>query len=213
MPVPGILVRILVLTAAAFLLLAPQSWARQSNLVTLFDGTLEGWTPVNTDGDRFTIVDGLLRVEGGAGWLRADNQYTDFTLRAEFRWLTEDADSGIYVRAVADSEFIRGWPNNSYQVQVRDPAGESRFPPVGGLFRHGTPPGDHLLDETALDRAYRGTGEWHTIEIEMIGTTLRVVLNGIEISRSENITNAAGFIGLQSELGSMEYRSIEIAER
>ena len=155
----------------------------------------------------------MLHVEGGNGWLRSHGQYSDFVLRSEFRWLTPDADSGIYVRAVADGEFIRGWPNNSYQVQVRDPAGESRFDPVGGLFRHGTPQGGHELDLAALDRGYGGTGAWHTIEIEMIGDVLRVRLNGIEIARADNIVNPAGYIGIQSELGTMEYRTIEIQER
>ena len=181
--------------------------------VALFDGTMDGWTVENSDGEFFTIRDGVLRVEGGNGWLRHADQFSDFVLRAEFRWLTEDADSGIYVRAVADQDFIRGWPGNSYQVQVRDPAGESRFPPVGGLFRHQTPEGESVLDEEALARAYRGTGEWHTIEIEAVGDRLTIHLNGIEIGRAGNIVNSRGYVGIQSELGSMEYRAIEIQER
>ncbi len=187
--------------------------AQTANFVPLFDGTFNGWTVENSGDHDFTIVDGMLHVEGGNGWLRSHGQYSDFVLRSEFRWLTPDADSGIYVRAVADGEFIRGWPNNSYQVQVRDPAGESRFDPVGGLFRHGTPQGGHELDLAALDRGYGGTGAWHTIEIEMIGDVLRVRLNGIEIARADNIVNPAGYIGIQSELGTMEYRTIEIQER
>jgi hypothetical protein len=185
----------------------------QDGFASLFDGTLDGWIPENTDGGRFTIVNGILHVEGGSGWLRSSERYADFVLRSEFRWLTADADSGIYVRAVADSEFIRGWPNNSYQVQVRDPAGESRFPPVGGLFRHGTPPGNATLDEEALGDAYRGTGEWHVIEIEVAGDLLSVRLNGTEIARADNIVNSRGYIGIQSELGTLEFRSIEIRER
>ena len=192
---------------------APPAGAQDDGFVTLFDGTLDGWTVENSDGDYFTIVDGVLRVEGGNGWLRSENRYSDFVVRSEFRWITEDADSGIYVRAVADSEFIRGWPNNSYQVQVRDPAGESRFGPVGDLFRHGTPQGNHTLDEAALEEAYRGTGEWHSIEIEAVGSTLAIRLNGIEIARSDNIVNPSGYVGIQSELGTMEYRTFEIQER
>jgi hypothetical protein len=149
---------------------------------------------------------------GGGGWLRSQKQYADFLLRVEFRWVTVDADSGIYVRTIADREFVRGWPGNGYQVQVRDPKGQSRFPPVGGLFRHHTPAGRAELDEDAVARAYRGTGEWHTLEIEAIGSHLMIRLNAVEIGGADNIVNATGYIGVQSELGVTEYRRIDIRE-
>jgi hypothetical protein len=203
-----------VLVAPFVCLVIPHSLEAQSDeFVSLFEGSFDGWTIENTDADNFTIVDGILHVEGGGGWLRSDRQYSDFVLRSEFRWLTSDADSGIYVRAIADSEFVRGWPNNSYQIQVRDPAGESRFPPVGGLFRHGTPAGESELDRNALSETYLGTGEWHVIEIEVVADLLRVRLNGTEIAHAQNIVNPSGYIGIQSELGTIEYRSIEIQER
>lgn len=192
----------------------PASLAAQSDeFVSLFDGTFDGWTIENSDAGDFTIVDGNLHVEGGSGWLRSDNQYSNFVIRSEFRWLSPDADSGIYVRAVADSEFIRGWPNHSYQVQVRDPAGESRFPPVGGLFRHGMPEGESELDIDAVDQAYGGTGEWHQIRIEVQGDLLTVWLNGSEIGHAHDIADQTGYVGIQSELGTIEFRSIEIQER
>jgi hypothetical protein len=205
----GFVTAAVVLLGAWVIIALPQLSQSES----LWDGTFDGWTIENAGESDFTIADGLLHVEGGRGWLRSEDQYADFTLRSEFRWLTEDAGSGIYVRAVADQEFIRGWPGHSYQVQVRDPSGESRFPPVGGLFRHQTPEGNDELDEAALEEAYRGTGEWHTIEIDAIGEALTIRLNGIEIGRADNIVNAAGYIGIQSELGTIEYRTIEIHER
>lgn len=202
------------LLAAVIWIAVPASATRQPDtaFVPLWTGTFDGWTALNASGSSFSIVDGLLRVEGGGGWLRSENQYADFVLRVEFRWVTVDADSGIYVRTVADREFVRGWPGNGYQVQVRDPKGQSRFPPVGALFRHHTPPGSAELDEDGVARAYRGTGEWHTLEIDAIGARLTVRLNGVEIGRADTIVNAAGFIGVQSELGVTEYRRIDIRE-
>lgn len=190
--------------------LAPQSG---DGFVPLFDGTLGGWTIENGTPGTFTIRDGLLHVEGAQGWLRSERQYSDFLLRAEFRFLSDDTDSGIYVRAVADSEFMRGWPNNSYQVQIRNPIGESRFGPVGDLFRHGTPAGDFEFDPAVSARASTGTGEWQRIEIEASGDTLTVRLNGVELSKAANITNPTGYIGVQSELDVIEFRTIEILER
>jgi hypothetical protein len=50
------------------------------------------------------------------------------------------------------------------------------------------------------------------MEIEAIGARLTVRLNGIEIGSADNIVNAAGFIGVQSEVGVTEYRRIDIRE-
>lgn len=194
---------------ALLLLPVPQS----DGFVSIFDGTLAGWTIENSTPEVFSVRDGFLRVEGAQGWLRSERQYSDFVLKAEFRFLSDDTDSGIYVRAVADSEFIRGWPNNSYQVQIRNPIGESRFGPVGDLFRHGTPQGEFDFDPAVSSIASMGTGEWQTIEIEAVGDTLTVRLNGIELSRAGNIVNPTGYVGIQSEVGPIEFRSIEILER
>jgi hypothetical protein len=104
-----------------------------------FNGALAGWSPQDAKPGTFTMRGDVLHVEGSEGWLRSDRQYGDFALRTEFRFLGDDTDSGVYVRALAQTPFLRGWPNQSYQVQVRNPLGQSRFPPVGGLFRHGMP--------------------------------------------------------------------------
>jgi hypothetical protein len=90
--------------------------------VALFDGTLKGWTIENTTAGNIAAADGVLRVQGPSGWLRSERQFTDFTMRLQFRFLTDDADSGIFFRTPAKAEFIRGWPNNGYQVQIRNPA-------------------------------------------------------------------------------------------
>jgi hypothetical protein len=181
--------------------------------VPLFDGTLSGWTIENTGHDNFTVRDGVLRVEEPEGWLRSADQYGDFRLRIEFRFLTDNADSGIFVRAVADSEFIRGWPNNSYQLQLRNPLGQSPFPPVGGVFRHGTPQGETEFDPADAARLSTGTGEWQTLEIELAGDTLTAWLNGTQLTRAHDIVNPRGYIGIQGETGAVEFRAIEILER
>jgi hypothetical protein len=187
--------------------------AQSGGFVSLFDGTLEGWTIENTEAGNFSVRDGMLRVEAPNGWLRSQREYGDFTLRAEFRFATDDADSGIFVRAAGDAPFMRGWPNNSYQVQIRNPATASRFPPVGGIFRHGTAPGETTFDAAAVEKLARPTGEWQSLEIDVIGSVLVVRFNGTEVTRAENIANARGAIGLQGEVGAVEFRSIEIRER
>lgn len=198
------------LTLVCVLLLAVQT---AGTFVPLFAGSLNGWSIQGTDAGNLSVRDGVLHVTGPDGWLRSDKQYGDFTLRAEFRFLTEDADSGIYVRALAQTPFLRGWPNQSYQVQIRNPLGQSRFPPVGGLFRHGMPDGELTYDPAVASKLSKPTGEWQVIEIDAIGDRLTVRLNGTEVMRAGSIGNARGYVGIQGEQGRLEYRKVEILER
>ena len=77
----------------------------------LFDGGLGEATIEN--GGAFTIEDGVLRAEGPEGWLRFAPLLRDFRLRVELRFLTDNADSGVFFRAMPDGSFARGWPNRS----------------------------------------------------------------------------------------------------
>ena len=51
----------------------------------LFDGkTLAGWHVMNKA--KFTAEDEVIKLRGGSGWLRSDEEYGDFVLRLEVRW-------------------------------------------------------------------------------------------------------------------------------
>ena len=180
--------------------------------VPLFDGTLNGWVIENTQAGNIGVRDGVLRVDAPSGWLRSTREFGDVVIRTEFRFVTADADSGLFVRASGSGQFMRGWPNNSYQVQIRNPATASRLPPVGGLFRHGMPPGPMEFDAASVEKVARPTGEWQTLEVEVAGNRLTARLNGTEVLKAMEIANPRGFIGLQAETGTVEFRSIEVRE-
>ncbi len=174
----------------------------------LFDGTLAQWTVEN--GGTFAVTDGVLRADGPNGWLRFPEPFRDFRLRVELRFLTDNGDSGIFLRANPDGEFARGWPDRSYQVQLLHPAAAGRIPPLGGLFRHGMPPGETAFDAEAVNAAFTGTGEWQLLEIELVGSELTVELNDVPVTRASGIADVAGFIGVQSETSAVEFRRIDI---
>lgn len=174
----------------------------------LFDGTLG--QAVVENGGTFTIADGVLRAEGPNGWLRFPETARDFWLRIELRFVTDNGDSGIFVRALPDGAFARGWPNRSYQVQLLNPLAGGSLPPVGGLFRHGMPPGETALDRDAVNAAFTGTGQWQVLEIEVAGTQLNVRLNGTAITRASGVADVDGYIGIQSETSAVEFRRIDI---
>lgn len=178
----------------------------------LLDEDLSRWSIEDTAADNFNMIDGVLEVREPEGWLKSAERYGDFELETEFRFMTDNADSGIFVRAAGERPFIRGWPNQSYQVQMRNPLGESPFPPIGGIFRHGMASGETLYDEDQARATSLATGEWQVLRVRVEGDTLIAWLNGVEITRAAGLVNEPGFVGIQGETGVLEFRSISIHE-
>src|SRR5690606_25352116 len=99
----------------------------------------QGWSVENGDAASFQITDSnVLRVGGDAGWLRSTEPYADFELRGQVRFVEPDSDSGIFLRVEPGTDFIRGWPGDAYQVQMREiSVNPSDNPlPLAHLYRH-----------------------------------------------------------------------------
>ena len=180
----------------------------KSNTISLFNGNnLDGWE-IQNDG-QFSVEDGVLKINGGTGWLRSNQVFSDFTLTLEFRFLEAEANSGIFIRTKPTSlndEF--GYPDNGYQIQCKDSL-EGDYP-LAHLILYGAPEFQTESDVVALENAYRPTGEWQTFEITCEGENISVVLNGALVTTGSNIKNLSGHIGLQGENGLLEFRNIEV---
>jgi len=196
------------LLACAFPVMSP---AQQGAYVDLLDPQLSRWSVVDAVPGTFVWQDGVLRVTGPNGWLRSQRMYADFDLEVQFRFLTDDADSGIFFRAIGAEPFLRGWPNQAYQLQMRNPATQSRFPPLGGLFRHGMPEADTHFDDALARSVTRAAGQWQTLEITVTGERVTARINGTPVLEALGIGNVSGYIGIQGETPSLEFRSVRIA--
>ncbi len=177
----------------------------------LFNGKdLDGWV-IESGGD-FSVKDGLLVVNRGTGWLRSEQEFGDFTLVMEFRFLEEKANSGIFIRTGPTSkDDDNGWPDDGYQIQCMDIITGER--PLGSMIPYGAGgfvDGDATTDLEALGRAYHPTGDWNLYEITCKGEDLTVKLNGEVITTSSKIKKLRGHVGIQAELGLLEFRRIEI---
>jgi len=62
-----------------------------------------------------------------------------------------------------------------------------------------------------LKRAYQPTGEWQRYDITCLGETMEIRLNGILVTTCTSIENLSGHVGIQAEMGLLEFRKIEIA--
>lgn len=178
----------------------------------LLDESLSRWTIEDTAANNFNVIDGVLAVREPEGWLKSAERYRDFEIETEFRFMTDNADSGIFVRAAGAGAFARGWPNQSYQVQMRNPLGESPFPPIGGIFRHGMASGETQYDEDLARATSLATGEWQVLRVRVQGDTLVAWLNDVEITRASGLVTEPGFVGIQGETGVLEFRTFRLRE-
>lgn len=183
----------------------------------LFDGrTLEGWVQGGQPG-AWAVQDGQVVVAkpGKGWWLRTARMFRDFDLELEFL-LSEGANSGIGIRgsSVGDPAFT------GMEIQVHDSHGQT--PEVwscGAVYNAIAP----------SEQAVNPAGEWNTCRILLVGDTLNVWLNGVQIHNDQKLDErgffrapeqklplqdrlTTGFIALQDHGDEVRYRNIRIRD-
>ncbi len=176
--------------------------------VSLFNGkNLDGWV-IENDG-QFAVRGGLLVVNQGTGWLRSEKAYADFIFKMDFRFLEENANSGIFVRTASTSKKDdNGWPDNGYQIQCMDTINGKI--PCATMIPYGAPPFQSESDLEELAKVFRPTGKWNSYEIKCVGEELSVKLNGALITKATSIKNLRGHLGIQGEHGRLEFRNLRV---
>ncbi|MBC8876072.1 MAG: DUF1080 domain-containing protein [Planctomycetes bacterium] len=170
----------------------------EEGFVSLFDGkTLDGWHLVHDA--KFVAEDGVLKLNGGLGWLRSDKEYSDFVLRLEFRFMKPKQDGGVFLRSNTEG---KPWPSRKYEVQVENTV---RMAKIFGA--------EHELNVELTQKTLKPIGEWNEYDIKLVGSRLEVRLNGELVSRSNSTGNLTrGCLGLQAEHGFHEYRNFRIKD-
>lgn len=168
--------------------------------VELFDGrSLDGWQLRGAvDVSCWRVAGGLLRAIPPCVDLVSERRFGDFRLVAEFRY-PAGSNSGIYLRG-------------RHEVQIQDDRGKALDPlRIGGIYGFITP---------AVDAA-KPAGEWQQFDITLVGRTVTVLLNGIQIIDGREIPGitggaldsdegAPGPILLQGDHGPIEFRRLTL---
>lgn len=208
----------------------------------LFDGT-EGtfskWQLAG--GGAFSLVDGLIVAQpdpsGELGLLYFPRQFNDFNLRMEFR-LNDPANdnSGVFVRfrdprmPVPGRDGVLRPYNNQHWVAV-DTGFEIQIDeaakPFGldknhtaAIYDIPTQPGG-IAFQSYIRGPVLNAGAWNEFEIEVIGQSYVVRLNGQETTQFDNVDAyrgkpvsvdpQSGFIGLQAHTGRVAFRNIRVS--
>jgi len=183
---------VLVRLIAALVLLAAvdtrRVYAQES--VPIFDGTgLKGWKVEHT---KARLREGVLRVGKGNGWIRTERPFSDFVLTLDVR-VGGGATGGVFVRAWPTFDRVSS-PNNGYKVTIaRDRPGDVATQPPGVP----TSP---------------GFTAWRRLEIECVGRTLVVRVDGSLVYTSETVENPQGHVALWASSGEVEFKAIAIKE-
>ncbi len=169
-------------------------WAADAAWQPLFNGKdLAGWKGVHDVG--FEVADGNLKLVRGMGWLRTEKEYGDFILELECRALVEKYDSGLFFRVGLDG---KPWPTDGWQVNLRHDA-------IGGLVRGYTA-------VVPAPTARIPVNQWMKFHLEVRGKTAKLEIDGEEGWETDKIDRDRGYIGIQAEEKSFEFRNLRIQE-
>jgi hypothetical protein len=175
-------------------LLAGLSQAQEAKWEALFNGKdLTGWAPVHEV--TFEVKDGNLRLVKGMGWLRTEKQYSDFILELEWMALDKDYDSGIFIRGGLEG---KPWPKDGWQVNLR-------YMGLGAFVK-----GYKTVVPSESPRM--PANKWIKLRIEAKGKKVTLDVDGERAWESTDIDVERGYIGIQAENKSFDFRNIRIQE-
>jgi len=166
----------------------------ESKLAPLFNGhDLTGWTAVHQVS--FIATNDVLRLVKGTGWLRTDRTFTNFVFEVEWRALEPQYDSGFFIRAGTDGA---PWPKEAWQVNL---AGNA----LGGLVK-----GTRTIVPAETPRM--PLNRWVKFRIEVRNKTISLDVDGERAWEFKELDAESGYIGIQAEEKSFEFRNLRVAE-
>jgi hypothetical protein len=141
--------------------------------------------------------------DGGHDMLRFDRELTNATFHVEFRFVPVTGPKTKYNSGI----FIRNSANGSFWHQCQ-------LTMDGGFLFGVTPDGDQKkkFKSPASEKRMKAAGEWNSAEVTAVGSTLTVVLNGVEVSKFTECGNPAGYVALESEGYAIEFRNLKLRE-
>ena len=191
----------------------------------LFNGRdLSGWTNINCAPETWGVRDGMIVCTGKpTGALRTVRQYENFILEVEWRHLESGGNSGVFVWGSPISApgvpFLRG-----IEVQVLDEGYAKEFERKNGKKSESfTVHGDVFpihgatmkpIGRTNGRRSFpsedrsKPSPQWNHYRIVANNGSLRLSVNGKEVSGGDDCNYRKGYLALESEGAPVEFRNL-----
>lgn len=202
-----------------------QSIAQEEN--SLFNGKdLSGWYAFEAKtgkhenaSELFVAKDGMIRMYGATpGYLMYATNYKNFTLKAEFKWNTDESfarksnskNSGI-MYLVPETAKDTLWPQG-IQFQVKEGAtGDFVLLQQVGITVKGekVAPGASVVSKRFAN-AEKPIGEWNTVEVICNNGKITQILNGVVVNEGTEPSVSEGRVLLQYEGYPIDFKDIFI---
>jgi hypothetical protein len=186
----------------------------------LFNGiNLDGWEMAGQGS--FVVTNGVLQAAPGGdiGMLWSTTPTPpDFTLRCEWRLAEANNNSGVFVRFPNPNG--KGYNNTAYvavhfgfEIQID----ETGAPDGAKQHRTGAIYGE--ANQAFNLQPALPVGQWNAYEIRVQGQTYTVRLNGVQVTQFNNPhagrglpsrPDAPSFVGLQTHIGNVAFRNIQL---
>lgn len=193
----------------------------EEGFVPLFNGKdIDGWVKRGGSG-AYTVEDGAIIGETVPNtphntFLCHDKEYGDFILKLEFKMITP-MDSGIQFRShwrqEGDLQRVFG-----YQAQI-DTHLKQNDACIYDEGRRGHQHGIVWMSQPTQENREKlypmALNEWHTMEIQCVGPSIRTWVNGIPVTNIFDYYDLSGFIALQVHAGpqgKVAWRNIRIKD-
>jgi len=186
----------------------------------LFNGEdLAGWVNVNTHESTWQVRDGMIVCSGKPiGELRTERQYENFIIEIEWRHTQAGGNAGLFVWAddlpARGVPFIRG-----IEVQILDGRNTENSTSHGDVFAiHGAtmkPDRPHPSGWARClpsEHRCKPAGQWNHYRVTCDNGTLKLAVNGQEVSGGSQCSPRKGYICLESEGSETHFRNIRIKE-
>jgi hypothetical protein len=193
---------------------------QEAPFVPLFDGaSLKGWVNINCAPDTFGVREGMITSTGvPICEIRTERMYENFVLELEYMHQKPMGNAGVFIWA--DALPARGQPFlRAIEVQVLDGRNSDTYTSHGDVFAiHGavlTPDRPHpngSMRSLPSERRAKGPGEWNQYRITANKGTIKLAVNGKEVSGGYDISPRKGYIALESEGAPTLFRNIRIRE-
>jgi hypothetical protein len=216
-------VRILALVAISCAIVCSDVRAAEEGWVSLYNGKdVSNWINVNCAPETWTAQGDVIHCTGHpTGALRTPRQYENFILELDWRHLKPAGNSGIFVWgsaiAAPGAPFLR-----AIEVQVLDNAfnipGKNQWYtthgdvfPIWGDTMKPIYKGDGMRCFPIEERS-KSSPEWNHYRVVGNNGTLRLSVNGKEVSGGDDIVWRKGYLALESEGSPVEFRNIRLKE-
>ena len=152
----------------------------------------------------FTVKDGVINIKGDPfGYMRTKKAYSDYTLHVEWRYPVEASNSGIFIHGqLPDTIWLK-----CFECQLKAGNAGDFVCMNGSDMKERTDKTNRVVKKIAAS-SEKAVGEWNTMEIKCMKNTIEVVVNGVFQNKATETNETGGFICLQSEGKTVEFRNV-----